>query len=59
MTALELGCQIFLGATHQNGKKYTKMGKIYQNGKKYTKMGKNVLNDHKMCQMAIKYTVWL
>jgi hypothetical protein len=35
--AHQQGCQIFLGTTYQNGKKYTKLTKIYQMGIKYIK----------------------
>jgi hypothetical protein len=39
------GCQIFLGAT-------------YQNGRKYTETGVNMLNGRKIYQMAVKLTKW-
>jgi hypothetical protein len=44
------GCQIFLGTTYQNGKKYTKMTT------KYTKWQENIPNASKMDHMALKFT---
>jgi hypothetical protein len=43
------GCQIFLGATYQNGK-------IYQMTINYTKQPQNILKGLKIDQMAINYT---
>jgi hypothetical protein len=56
---LEQDCQIFLGATYQNGKKYTKWPqnitnghKIYQTATIYTKWPQNLPNGHNIYQMA-------
>jgi hypothetical protein len=66
------GCQIFLGATHQNGKIYQILShkiyqwpqnipnghKIYQMATKYTKWSQNIPSGHKIYQMVTKYTKW-
>jgi hypothetical protein len=51
----EQGCQIFRGATYQNGEKYTKKHEIYQISTKYTKWLQCVPNGHKIDLRAIKY----
>jgi hypothetical protein len=52
------GCQIFLCAKYQNGKKYIPNDhKMDQMTAKWTKRPQNVPNDHKMYQMAINYTI--
>jgi hypothetical protein len=43
------GCQIFLGTTYQNGKKYQLINNVY-------KWPQNIPNGSKIYQMAIKYT---
>jgi hypothetical protein len=58
-TAPQQGCQIFLGATYQDGENIPKDRKIYQLAVKYTKWPQNVPNGHKMYQMAVKYTIIL
>jgi hypothetical protein len=50
------GCQIFLGATYQNGKNIPNNHKIYHITIKYTKCQWNIPNNHKIYQMASKFT---
>jgi hypothetical protein len=61
------GCQIFLGATYQNGKKHTKGpenipkdGKIYQTAIKYTKIfnGKSLQSLPKLGFLVWKHAIW-
>jgi hypothetical protein len=42
------GCQILLGTTNQNGKKYTKMDTKYQTAIKYAKMTFKIPNGHEI-----------
>jgi hypothetical protein len=62
------GCQIFLGTTYQNEKKYTKWPlnmtnghKIYQLASKYTNILRNMILENlpKLGFLVSKYTNWL
>jgi hypothetical protein len=46
-TPSDQGCQIFLGATYQNGKNIPKDHKMYQMDIQYTIWQKSRQNDHK------------
>jgi hypothetical protein len=62
-TVAAQGCQIFLGATYQNGTKYTELShnipnvqNIYQMSTKCTKCPYNIPNVHTIYQMSIQNT---